>query len=247
MAERVGGLVAGQIGLLTPLPAWLVFVSCRRSHHQTPERILAAGLVIPMAVTLVSAFFTHPEQSWASLGHPLAAVLAVGSVQKRYSTPDLAAKKRGRAWMIALILSVSAFFALVHGHAVRPFVPLPPERDPVSRLHGWDELQKLSQHVDRADAVLCDNYGLASELKWTLRNEGIDKTIASADRVSTPFPFQRDWLLLNEKEDWGRAELQIDCELLRPLQTLSNLRADKKVVRKIEVMKGVYCLTTLYN
>jgi hypothetical protein len=158
----------------------------------------------------------------------------------------MTAKKRGRAWMFFLMLSVSAFFALVHGHSVRPFVPLPPKRDPVSRLYGWDDLRKLSRHVDRADAVICDNYGLASELKWTLRNEGIDKTIVSTDRVFTPFPLQRDWLLLDEKGDWGAAELRVRCELSRPLQTLSNLRADAKVVRKIEVTKGIYCLPTLY-
>jgi hypothetical protein len=180
---------------------------------------------------------THPEQNWASLGHPLAAIGSVLAITLRYPDSPPAAKSRQRMWLIAIVGTTFLVTTLIHMHAYRPFLPLPPERDPVSRLHGWDGLAVLSGRISSADAVLCDNYGLAAQVAWHFRKWHV--VVGSTDRDDSPPPGK--WLLLDEQNDWGNAHLAASCKKIRYIGQHVLKRADQRPVRTVSVSLGSGC------
>jgi len=234
---RLAALIAGQIGLLTPLVTFLAaLLAFRRRPLPVGWRLALALLLLPMAATAIAALFVHPEQNWAAVGHPLAAVLAVGAIAPPFHTRRLG---RARVWLAATLLTAGCAMALLHWHAARPFLPLPAERDPVSRLHGWDDLAALGADLRAADAAVCDNYGLAAELAWHARRPGSAPPIIGQDRA--PDPPAGDWLLLDELEDWSGASLAVDCRQIDPLGVRTQTRADGRPVRRIVVSHGRGC------
>lgn len=233
---RVGELFAGQLGLLTPVVAVLAVLFVNR--RDAPSGWLAArvALVLPVAATALAALFCHPEQNWASLGHPIAAVGAFAVIMGPKPEP---ASSRGRAWLaIAAGIAVAAT-VLIHAHALHPFLPLPADRDPVSRLHGWQALEGFAGDVFDADAVVCDNYGLAAELAFALRHRPLKAPIRSADR---PFAAPAgQWLLLDERGDWSARSLRVDCLSTYAPRSLIMRRADGEAVRVVDAFLGEAC------
>jgi hypothetical protein len=119
---------------------------------------------------------------------------------------------------------------------------LPAERDPVSRLHGWSDLSARAIALPRARSRriwVCDNYGLAAELAWSLRSRPDAPAIFSADRGASPPP--GDWLLLDELGDWGGAAVPSGCERHTSIATLRARHPDGEVVRRVEVGLGGGC------
>ncbi|MFO8072114.1 MAG: glycosyltransferase family 39 protein [Polyangia bacterium] len=232
-------LVAGQLGLITPLLAWLAVLGLAQSAPDRPRRaVIGAGLLLPIAAALLVSPLAHPEQSWASLGHPLAAVAAL-------SLPDERAERNPRrtgGWRTAAIALTLAVTAAAHIHALFPLLPLPPERDPISRLHGWSDLSARASALPLArsrEIWVCDNYGLAAELAWSLRNLPGGPAIFSADRGEAPPP--GDWLVLDEIGDWAGAPFPSGCERHTSIATLRAERRDGEVVRRVEVGIGGGC------
>ncbi len=224
---RILELLAGQVGLLTPLVAlWLL----RLPPFTRGARgilILAAALFVPMIATAIAAMFTHPEQNWASLGHPVAAILAVLAVTRTFDNQPIKAKR----WVSALLITVSIVTFAIHNHAMRPFLPLPPEKDPVSRTHGWERLAELGPMAKQADAVVCDNYGLAAEFAWVNRKSNIEAV--GLDRH--PAPASGRLLLLDERNDWGGAALSIECPEKQHVTTLTMTGLDGIPLRSVDV------------
>jgi len=229
IAERLGGLAGGQIGLLTPPVAILLALSFGHpSRGNGPLRAIQIAALLPMAAAAIAALGTHPEQNWASLGHPFAAVAAVAAAQARFTG-------RSRAiWHAVTAGTAVAAAALVHAHAVAPFLPLPPARDPVSRLHGYAELSAIERHARGAVAIVCDNYGLASELAWVRRRAPQGPEIASLDRPRS-LPSGR-WILLDESGDYAERDVGgVRCASRTKLGTVTLRRADGAVVRAVDV------------
>ncbi len=235
--ERLGGLLAGQLGLLTPVVlGWAVW-GCRALRKPQAFNATILGFLLPLAVTAVITLVTHAEQNWAALGHPLGAVLAVLAIRHRH--PLSGGARSGKAWMLLTVSTAAVLTVIVHAHALRPFLPLPATRDPVSRLHGWRDLRALGGHLSGVDAVVCDNYGLAAQIAWQLREHRPTPRITGADRE--PQPPEGDWLLLDERADWGRASLAVTCERIEALSPVECRREDGVVVRTIMVSKGFGC------
>jgi 4-amino-4-deoxy-L-arabinose transferase-like glycosyltransferase len=235
--ERLVGLLGGQLGLLTPLVAgWtVVFLVNLKSNPQ--KIVLALGFLVPFLAACISTVSTHPEQNWASLGHPLAALGVVMAVVLRYPDSSPVTKRRQQAWMIAILGTTFAVTTLIHLHAGNPFLPLPPKRDPVSRLHGWEGLTALSDRVSSADGVLCDNYGLAAQVAWHFRTAQV--VVRSADRGG-PLP-PGNWLLLDEQNDWGDERISAGCKKIRSRDQHVLKRADHLPVRTLSVSEGSGC------
>jgi 4-amino-4-deoxy-L-arabinose transferase-like glycosyltransferase len=225
---RLGELLGGQLGLLTPPIAILLALSFGRpARGNGPLRALQVAALLPLAATALAALGTHPEQNWAALGHPFAAVAAVAAAEARFP-------RRRAAWLAAAGGTAIAAAIAVHVHALSPFLPLPPERDPVSRLHGWDGLRAVDPLVAGKATVVCDNYGLASELAWRYRHEPDAPPIASLDRPSR-LPAGR-WLLLDERGDpGGRAIDPAPCAPKRRISRVDLARADGAVVRRVDL------------
>jgi len=234
---RLGALVSGQLGLLTPLVALMALVLVLgRRPLSARWRIAAWSTGLPVLATAAAAFFVHPEQNWAALGHPIAAALAVGAIALPRRDGTFANRAR---WSLALVLSAASISLVVHLHALRPFLPLPAERDPVSRLHGWNGLAELAPRLRSVDAVVCDNYGLAAELAWYTRTSQEAPPILGRDRA--PEPRAGRWLLLDERDDWADADLAVTCSAIDPVAELRLSRDDGDQVRAIQVSLGTGC------
>ncbi len=240
---RIPELIAGQFGLLTPFVAgWLVYASTK-SKKDPKLFILSAGFMVPFLATLISALFTHPEQNWASLGHPAAAIAAFVAIQTISKTEERVSFVKRRLWMATLLFTVFVSTAIIHIHTALPFLPLPPHRDPVSRLHGWSELAAISEYTDRFDAIVCDHYGLAAQAAWQLRNHAPHIPVSSTDRPALPPPGSH-WLLLEETAEWGDAELAVACAQTRPVAAITLRLPDGRAVREISILEGTSCRLT---
>jgi len=234
---RLGALIGGQLGLLTPLVALMVVVLLVRRRPLAPGwRVSVSLVLLPMLATAVAAIFVHPEQNWAALGHPLAALLAIGAVTLPLRDGSTANRT---AWSLSLLFSVALLTGLVHWHATGPLLPLPADRDPVSRLRGWSGLAALDSELARSDAAVCDNYGLAAELAWHTRRVSSPPPIVGQDRAHDP-PGE-NWLLLEERNDWSGAELAVSCDAIEPIRELQLARDDGEPIRTIALSRGRGC------
>ncbi|MCP4601514.1 MAG: glycosyltransferase family 39 protein [Proteobacteria bacterium] len=236
---RIFELIGGQIGLLTPLVAGWAFVGLLKGRGNPALTVLASGLLIPIAAAGLSALFTHPEQNWASLGHPAAGIIAILAIATRFPDTNLAARKKSKVWISALVITAFAVTALIHSHAANPFLPLPPNTDPVSRLHGWNELSELKRHTKDIDAIICDNYGLAAETAWHMRSQGRPIPTCSSDRPC--LRTHDSVILLDEQNEWQDAKLDVKCKEIHPFATYNQKRPDGKPVRTIKALFARKC------
>jgi hypothetical protein len=221
-------LLAGQAGLLTPPGAvWLAIALYRWKSLGAAALPLLLGATLPVAATLAAAIFTHPEQNWASSGHPQAAILMVLALTTR---ENVNGTRRKHA--ILLLGTALALTSLVYIHAIHPFLPLPGERDPVARIRGWEQLSPLRRHLHAVDSVVCDNYGLASQLAWLVRNDKKQVGISSLDR---PFhrPEGRRWLILDQLGDYGQAGISLRCRNVIHVPSLTLRDAEGAPLRTI--------------
>jgi 4-amino-4-deoxy-L-arabinose transferase-like glycosyltransferase len=232
---RITELVGGQLGLVTPLVALWVVIAFAKIRNNPCFSILTVGFVLPAAATCISALFTHPEQNWASLGHPVAAIIALIGIIKCLPM----GRPMAQVWIAVVLTSVLIITAIIHTHAVRPFLPLPPDRDPTSRLHGWDNMKPVLKYAADCDAVVCDNYGLAAETAWQLKDVIQKPAIGSTDRPFDP-PMGR-WLFLDQQNDWGQAKAELGCPKVRSLKSLILKRGDGAPLRTIAVSIGENC------
>lgn len=238
---RLGELVGGQVGLLTPIVAILFALALGRPCRDNPAlRVALVLALVPVAAATLAALGTHPEQNWASLGHPFAAIAAVAAAEARF---------RGRTkaiWLGTTVAVVAAASIVIHAHALAPFLPLPPERDPVSRLHGWKDLAAIIDGPFDADlggapdAVACDNYGLAAELAWATRDKRSFPPIGSLDRPGRLPPGR--WLLLDGSDDHGdRGVGAAPCVPIRKIGVFDLRREDGETVRRVDISVGEGC------
>jgi 4-amino-4-deoxy-L-arabinose transferase-like glycosyltransferase len=234
-AARIGEVVGGQAGLLSPLIA-IFLVIYLVSVHSEESPLLKTAVLLPMAATCMAALFCHPEQNWAALGHPMAGPMVVFALHHSFQSRGL----RLRVWSSAVLASVIAVFVIVHAHTLHPILPLPPERDPTSRLHGWSDLKSLDDRLQSIDAVVCDNYALAAEFSWQLRERiPANVTVTSPDR--SPLPSPGDWLLLSQEGDFGRETLAVTCSKTVLLTSIPLKRPDGAVWDMVRVSMGRDC------
>ena len=151
--RHVAELVAGQLGLATPLVAILcaagVWMAVRRCRGEGAAALLAAMTMPGVVVFLQHALGDRVQANWPAVLYPAAAIAA--------------AAYAGRWWRLAVGLGL-AVTALVYAQATTALLPLPRKWDPtLIRLGGWDELvtQVGARH---AGFVAADNYGLAAIL-----------------------------------------------------------------------------------
>ncbi len=227
---RLAGLIAGQIGLLTPLVA----VAIVKAVVWAKKNVIW-GLILPMLVTGMSALLTHPEQNWASLGHPVGAVIAIAWAGTLQSAT-------GRAWRLGLFASVLAITTAIHVHARYPFIPLNARTDPVARLWAWQGMTHLAHLAEETDAVVCDTYGLAAQFAW--HNRARSFSIASLDRPFNPTsnPPPGTWLLIDEeKSDGENDRLKARCTHIEQISRHHLKRSDNAVVRVLSIYRGTRC------
>lgn len=161
-AQFLGELVAGQVGLATPLVlaacALGAWAALRHARRDPAWALLAALVWLPVLVFAQHALGDRVQGNWPAVLYPAAAIAAAGAGV--------------RWWRVAAISGV-VLTAAVYGQATLRLLPLPRAADPaVIRLGGWDglaaEVEAARDAVDGA-WVAAEEYGLASELAWHAR------------------------------------------------------------------------------
>ena len=158
-AQRLLEAAAAQVGLLSPIVAWEAarFVGRPRAALAAPTAgALHALALLPLCAFALSAVVRRPEPNWLAPAYPALVVGAVAAWQAR------APARRALIGAIGLSIAIATTL-VVHVHAVRPFLPLPPARDPTSRLHGWSALARAAGPFHPRAA---EDYGVAAELWW---------------------------------------------------------------------------------
>ncbi len=180
-------LVGAQVGLASPilfgLMAIAVWVALRDGwstrHHALPTDpsarrfALAVTSLVPLGFFAVSAARRPVEANWPALMYPSAMLLLA---------TDHSTIARGRWWRYGTRLAF-VLLVLVTLQAWRPWLPLPPRRDPIARAHGWSTLADAVQQArvtapraagPRADSAFmwlaADRYQDASEIAFHLND-----------------------------------------------------------------------------
>lgn len=228
-------LLGGQIALLTPV----LFFWCAKSiwitrKSDTPLIPSQLAFFLPILITFLVAIFAHPEQNWASLGHPIAPIVAMYVVRNHQRLFQL------KIWMLAVAI---LFTAIAHIHAWSPFLPIPPSRDPITRLHGWQQInKKVFSHYSNPSpihAIVCDNYGLAAHLQWHRRKYQDSIAVVGTNRRSQKPP-SGTWLILDEYNDFGNFHPRYRCKRTTVLPPISAMREGLQI-RVVHRKLGVGC------
>lgn len=150
---HLGELIAGQIGLLTPLVFLLMVIgtSLALRRWREPSLALLAALIVPgLLVFVVHAVGDRVQANWPAILYPAAAIAASAS---------------GRRWRLAAA-SGFALTGLVYLQASLALLP-PSKLDPsFSRLAGWDTLAQGLTLSPEDRFIAAENYGVASLLAW---------------------------------------------------------------------------------
>ena len=161
--HTLGELLAGQVGLATPLVFVLlaagVIMAVRRTLRRDPAWTLLAALTVPAALVFVQhAMGDRVQANWPAIAYPAAAIAgaAVG----------------WRLWCPAAALGLVLTGAVYLQSAAAPFA-LPRRLDPtLIRLGGWDgvvrDLDALRVQAG-ADFAASESYGAASLLAFGMR------------------------------------------------------------------------------
>ncbi len=162
-ARNLAELLGGQVGLATPL-IFALFVSgmvriARHPWSGPPGCSLLAFVTVPAALVFIEhALGDRVQANWPGLLYPACAI-AAASLHWRW---------RGAA-ACGLLLT-----ALVYVQSTAAPLPLPRKLDiTLVRLAGWQGLARQVAALARADRpaagfIVADEYGLASELAYSL-------------------------------------------------------------------------------
>lgn len=146
-------LVAGQVGLATPIIAVLMAagLAAAARNWRDPRRALPAALVLPgLAIFLQHAIGDRVQANWLAPLYPGAA-LAGATLTTRW-------------WRPAAALGFALSAALYLQATLAP-VPLPRALDPTLRLAGFPALATAASAYPGA-YLAAEEYGLAAELAW---------------------------------------------------------------------------------
>jgi 4-amino-4-deoxy-L-arabinose transferase-like glycosyltransferase len=208
----LGELVAGQVGLATPI----VFLLCAAgtalavaawARRGDAAAALLAAMVLPgTAIFLWQATGSRVQGNWPAILYPAACIAAAAFTPRRLLGWRRPAIALGAA--LALLAYVQAAFAPV---------PLPRRADPtLARLGGWDGLAAAVEAERQrlgARFVASEEYGLASQL--ALRLPAGVPVIALNERwalfdLPRPEPGVTGLLIQSERRDsapdWPMAE-----------------------------------------
>jgi hypothetical protein len=166
-ARFVGELLAGQIGLVTPLvfivfAAGMVLAARQAWRTRDPVWTLLAALTLPAVLVFTQhAFGGRVQGNWPAIIYPAAAIAAAA----------LPARNWQQLHGPALVLGFAITF-VVYLQASLTLLPLPVRLDPIAlRLSGWDALAAHVASIRQqqgVEFVAADQYGVAAELALDL-------------------------------------------------------------------------------
>ncbi len=166
---REAELLGGQLGIATPILLVLLGVAVVRALRAPREpRRFTLGVVaaVSAAVFVYSATRRPVEPNWPMIAWVPALVLLAAL------RPAMRTRWEHRGIRLAVV-----FTGLVVAHALVPFVPLNPQRDPILKAYGWREAARLVGDETRAFfpdpehvVLLAPRYQDAALLAWNRRD-----------------------------------------------------------------------------
>lgn len=138
--KRLGDLVGGQAGLVSPILFVLLAIATARGLRRMSSDV---SFVLAVIAAFTFLFFCYSatrqrvEPNWPApayiAGIPLLATMATSSSM--------------RAWLRAGIWLAGILSIVIYLHAAFAILPLPPRRDPVARAAGWGDLAAAVDHA----------------------------------------------------------------------------------------------------
>jgi 4-amino-4-deoxy-L-arabinose transferase-like glycosyltransferase len=161
--EYVGGQVAG----LGPVPLLLGILFLARARTSAEKRV-AAGALLPLAVTTWSAMRGKVEANWPSMAYP--ALCAAAAVWLARARPAMARPLVGTS--TALAVACLAVFGVEQRHP-----RLLAGSAAIARFHGWRAMAAEARTITRGACaragcdpaqpfLVCANYQYAAELAY---------------------------------------------------------------------------------
>jgi 4-amino-4-deoxy-L-arabinose transferase-like glycosyltransferase len=164
MPGNLAALVAGQIGLATPIIAALMAVGLVRAWRTgaEPARLALLTALVPMAVFLQHTLSGPVQANWPAILYPGAALCAAGC-----------ATALTRRWLAPALILGAVVNGAIYLQAVAAPIPLPPHRDPLAlQLAGWRHLARAAARAVRgshARFLAAPDYATASYLAYELK------------------------------------------------------------------------------
>jgi undecaprenyl-diphosphatase len=167
--------VLSQLGVLTPLIgailAWALWFGVREGlvRGREPYRFLTAFAAPILAFYLLLSLQGKVQANWPAAAYPPLALVAAGAFleRRRALAP---ASRRAQSRLLVAAGGLALAVTLV-GHAAE-LLPIPPGRDPTTRLRGWRELGEAVSAIRREmpdperTFVASDRYQITSELAF---------------------------------------------------------------------------------
>jgi 4-amino-4-deoxy-L-arabinose transferase-like glycosyltransferase len=178
-ADYLGELVAGQIGLATPIVFTLATAGLWRIRRlaEPRARLLLWVTLLPAAVFLEHVLTGRVEANWPAVVFPGAALAA------SYLPETVMA-----VWLRPALGTGFGLTLLVYAQAVAAPFPLAAGHDPAAlQLAGWQELADQITTL-KPDFITSDDYAIASELAF---HTPADVTVTGFDRRWTYFDLPR--------------------------------------------------------
>lgn len=167
--KRVGDLIGGQAGLVSPIIFVLFVIATVRGLRRSSSDPM---FVLAMIGAVTFLFFSYTatrqrvEANWPAPAY-IAAIPLLAALAR---TARLEKWLRGGVWLAGV------FSLLIYLHAAFTILPIPPRKDPLGRAAGWEDLAGTASEAGRrADAnggvrtwIAADRYQDAGELAFHL-------------------------------------------------------------------------------
>jgi 4-amino-4-deoxy-L-arabinose transferase-like glycosyltransferase len=164
--KRIGDLIGGQAGLVSPILFVLFVVVTVRGLRRSS---LDAEFVLSTIAALTFLFFCYSatkqrvEANWPAPAYIAAIPLLAAAAR----LPRIGSWLRGGVWL-AMVLSL-----VIYLHAAFELLPIPPRKDPIGRAAGWAELSTAAARTAAPTAtasvwIAADRYQDAAELAFHL-------------------------------------------------------------------------------
>jgi hypothetical protein len=206
--------LTSQLGLVNPFffiaaIAWLI---SKRSKLEDRDRFLAA-MSLPLLLFLITSFRARVEANWPLSAYP--AFLALGV--RWVDSPVKFNTARAFRWSFAL---ASTFFLIIASHTIKPWLPIPQDKDHTRITREWQEdvasAQDFHPLYARSYQMAAFHSYYRKPAQEVFKLAGIDRRDVY-DYLPESTPRGPAYLILHPKDHKTLIEEDFSMEMIKPL------------------------------
>jgi 4-amino-4-deoxy-L-arabinose transferase-like glycosyltransferase len=140
--KHEGDFFGGQIGLASPILFIMLAIAVARSLGRragASEFALAVVAAVSFVFFVYSALRQRVEPNWPAPAYIPAIALAAASTWSG----------AGEKWLRAGVILAAAMSLTIYAQAVAPILPLRPDKDPIARAFGWEDVALTADSAAR--------------------------------------------------------------------------------------------------